>query len=158
LGRAVARRSGRAASFAGEARSIKAAVRRLGVPVDGIRLYDASGLSRLDRVTPRALAAVLRIVAARPESIAPVAQGLPVAGLTGTLADRYRHGRPEQASGVLRAKTGTLAGVSALAGQVVDADGRLLLFAFLTDRAALPSTTETALDRLVARLSACGCT
>jgi D-alanyl-D-alanine carboxypeptidase/D-alanyl-D-alanine-endopeptidase (penicillin-binding protein 4) len=157
LGRLVARHDGRPATFTGAAAAVTAAVRDLGVPTRGVRLYDASGLSRDDRVTPRALVALLRLVADGNPSLAPVSAALPVAGFTGTLADRYRSRTTGEGAGVVRAKTGTLAGVSALAGHVVDADGRLLVFAFLTDHVPLPAPAEQALDRLATSLSGCGC-
>jgi serine-type D-Ala-D-Ala carboxypeptidase/endopeptidase (penicillin-binding protein 4) len=157
LGRQVASRSGLPATFGGAARAVVGAVRRLGVPTAGVRLYDASGLSRLDRIPPRTLTAVLRFAVGRLPELAPVVAGLPVAGASGTLNDRYRHAPASAAAGVLRAKTGTLAGVNSLAGTVVDAEGRLLIFAFLTDRATDPTRTERALDRLAARLASCGC-
>jgi D-alanyl-D-alanine carboxypeptidase/D-alanyl-D-alanine-endopeptidase (penicillin-binding protein 4) len=157
LGRLVARKAGRPATFAGAAAAVTAAVRDLGVPTRGVRLYDASGLSRDDRVTPRALVALLRLVTGADSALAPMAAALPVAGFTGTLADRYRDGTTDDGAGLVRAKTGTLAGVSALAGQVVDADGRLLVFAFLADHVPLPDPAEQALDRLATVLSGCGC-
>jgi serine-type D-Ala-D-Ala carboxypeptidase/endopeptidase (penicillin-binding protein 4) len=157
LGRLLARREGRPATFAGAAAAVRSRLTDLGVPTDGLRLHDASGLSHLDRVAPRTLVAAVRVAATGGGRLESVVQGLPVAGLTGTLADRYRHGPTRAAAGVVRAKTGTLAGVSALAGQLVDADGRLLDFAFLTDRAALPEPAEAGLDRLAAALSACHC-
>ena len=157
LGRVLARQDGRPATFAGAAASVLAAVRRLGVPTQGVRLYDASGLSRDDRVTPRTLVGVLRLAAGGDPTLAPLLAGLPVAGFTGTLADRYRHGPARGGAGVVRAKTGTLAGVSALAGQVVDADGRLLTFAFLADHVPLPAPAEQVLDRLASTLARCGC-
>jgi D-alanyl-D-alanine carboxypeptidase/D-alanyl-D-alanine-endopeptidase (penicillin-binding protein 4) len=127
------------------------------VPTRGVRLYDASGLSRDDRVTPRALVALLRLVTEGNPILAPLSAALPVAGFTGTLADRYHSKATSEGAGVVRAKTGTLAGVSALAGQVVDADGRLLVFAFLADHVPLPAPAEQALDRLATSLSGCGC-
>ena len=157
LGRLLARREGFPASFAGEAAAVSARLAGLGVPTERLRLRDASGLSHLDRVTPRTLAAVVRLAATGGARLQGIVQGLPVAGLTGTLADRYRRGPARAGAGVVRAKTGTLAGVNALAGQVVDADGRLLDFAFLTDHAALPSTAEAGLDRLAAALARCHC-
>ncbi|HEU5034362.1 MAG TPA: D-alanyl-D-alanine carboxypeptidase/D-alanyl-D-alanine-endopeptidase [Mycobacteriales bacterium] len=157
LGRALAVRLGQPASFAGEAAALTTALRRLGVPLAGVRLVDASGLSRADRVTAATLAAVLRLVIRDEATFGPVSAGLPVAGFTGTLADRYRRPPARAAAGLVRAKTGTLAGVSTLAGQVVDADGRLLVFAFLSNHAPAPTAAEAALDRLAARLAQCGC-
>jgi D-alanyl-D-alanine carboxypeptidase/D-alanyl-D-alanine-endopeptidase (penicillin-binding protein 4) len=157
LGRQLARREGLPATFAGAADAVRSRLTDLGIPVAGLRLHDASGLSHLDRVAPRTLVAAVRVAATGGGRLESVVQGLPVAGLTGTLADRYRHGPARAAAGVVRAKTGTLAGVSALAGQLVDADGRLLDFAFLTDRAALPEPAEAGLDRLAAALAACHC-
>jgi serine-type D-Ala-D-Ala carboxypeptidase/endopeptidase (penicillin-binding protein 4) len=58
--------------------------------------------------------------------------------------------------GVVRAKTGTLTTASSLAGVVVDADQRLLVFAFMSN-GALPLRTRPKLDDLAAELSRCGC-
>lgn len=154
LGRAVAAAEGEPASFAGAARAVAARAEALGAT--GVRLSDASGLSRLNRVSPAALVAVLLQSLERPE-LRPLLAGLPVAGLTGTIADRFRSGPPRAGAGVVRAKTGTLTGVSALAGYVVDADGRVLVFALLADRAPSTEAAEDALDRLTGRLARCGC-
>src|SRR3954447_1953843 len=156
LGRAVARHEGQTADFAGEATAVTNVLRTLGVDVTGLTLYDASGLSHLDRVSAQALVQAVQLAVARP-NLRVVLAGMPLAGLTGTLASRYRHGPAAAAAGVARAKTGTLAGVNTITGSVVDVDGRLLVFAFMTDRAAGPDATEAALDRLVARLVGCGC-
>src|SRR3954468_187878 len=156
LGRAVARHEGQTADFAGEATAVTNVLRTLGVDVSGLTLYDASGLSHLDRISAHALVQVVQLAVSRP-NLRVVLAGMPVAGLTGTLASRYRHGPAAAAAGVARAKTGTLAGVNTVTGYLVDADGRVLVFAFLTDRAAGPNATEAAPDRLVARLVGCGC-
>jgi serine-type D-Ala-D-Ala carboxypeptidase/endopeptidase (penicillin-binding protein 4) len=156
LARSVAVTSGAPASFTGAARAITATLQKDGLPVGRLQLHDGSGLSTLDRVSARLLVAVLRLVVQHPE-LRPVTAGLPIAGFTGTLADRYRHRPDSGGAGVVRAKTGTLAGVNTLAGTVVDVEGRLLVFAFLTNRAASPDSTEPALDRLAADLAACGC-
>jgi serine-type D-Ala-D-Ala carboxypeptidase/endopeptidase (penicillin-binding protein 4) len=88
-----------------------------GVPLDGVRLVDGSGLSLLDRMTADALVSLLSTMwndpAVRPELLA----SLPVAGRRGTLADRMRTGA---ATGVVVAKTGTTDNASALSGFVGD--------------------------------------
>jgi D-alanyl-D-alanine carboxypeptidase/D-alanyl-D-alanine-endopeptidase (penicillin-binding protein 4) len=80
--------------------------------------------------------------------------GLPVAGYDGTLADR---GDAAAAPGTVRAKTGTLLGVHALAGTAVTAEGRLLAFAIVADGSANEAAAEAALDDVAAVLAGCGC-
>ncbi len=132
------------------------------VPTEGLVLRDASGLSQGQRVSPRTLAAVLAL-ATTGES--PALRGaiasLPVAGLDGTLDERFDTRATKDVAGVPRAKTGTLFAGHGLAGTTVDADGRLLTFVVLAD--GFPGTWEgverarTALDRIVAALTRCGC-
>ena len=83
--------------------------------------------------------------------------GLPVAGYDGTLADRGDDD-PATAPGAVRAKTGTMLGVSALVGTVVTADGRLLAFAVVADGSTGGElAAESTLDEFAAGLAACGC-
>jgi D-alanyl-D-alanine carboxypeptidase/D-alanyl-D-alanine-endopeptidase (penicillin-binding protein 4) len=119
-------------------------------------------LSLRDRLSPRVLTAVLTRVAAAP-ALRPIIAALPVAGFSGTLATRFRlapqHVLPTTGAGAVRAKTGTLTGVSALAGFVTDADGRMLAFAFVADAVPLGGllAVEAALDGIAAQLASCGC-
>ena len=127
---------------------------------DAFALADGSGLSRLSRLHPTALSRLLAAAAADPAGrLSPVVAGLPVAGFDGTLARRYRDGPSVPAAGVVRAKTGTLEGVSALAGLLRTADGRVLAFDLTADGIAPGAnrSAEAALDRLAATLAACGC-
>jgi D-alanyl-D-alanine carboxypeptidase/D-alanyl-D-alanine-endopeptidase (penicillin-binding protein 4) len=86
-----------------------------GVSLQGIRMVDGSGLSRIDRWTVSGLAAVLRQMWLDPDLRPYVTSSLPLAGVTGTLEDRMRTG---PAHGYVRAKTGTTAPSSALSGYV----------------------------------------
>jgi D-alanyl-D-alanine carboxypeptidase/D-alanyl-D-alanine-endopeptidase (penicillin-binding protein 4) len=159
LGRAVAIHQHVAPTFAGAGRAVASVVAaQAHAPVRRVSLADTSGLSHQDRVTPQALVAVLR-AATEPgyPQLRPLLAGLPIAGLTGTLDDRYVTGPAAKAAGVLRAKTGTLTGVNALAGLLVDRSGRLLIFGFLASGAHFPEQTVPALDRLAASLERCGC-
>jgi serine-type D-Ala-D-Ala carboxypeptidase/endopeptidase (penicillin-binding protein 4) len=86
-----------------------------GVPMAGVRIVDGSGLSRLDRLTANALAAILKAAYADPTIKPAFVASLPVAGINGTLEDRLR--RPPTRGRVL-AKTGTTSDASALSGYV----------------------------------------
>lgn len=154
LARHTALAAGKRADFAGASAAVAARLRSLGLPVPGAAFHDGSGLDRADRLTPGLLTALLVKAAdpARPE-LRPVLTGLPVAGFTGTLTSRYTDG----AAGLVRAKTGTLTGVNALAGTVVTEDGRPLAFAFLTSGATDPQAAQSALDRAATALARCGC-
>jgi D-alanyl-D-alanine carboxypeptidase/D-alanyl-D-alanine-endopeptidase (penicillin-binding protein 4) len=88
-----------------------------GVPLQGVRLVDGSGLSLLDRMTANALAILLTVMWNDPGVRLELLSALPVAGHSGTLAHRMRH---SAAAGVVRAKTGTTDNASALSGFVGD--------------------------------------
>ena len=57
----------------------------------------------------------------------------------------------------MRAKTGTLTGVSALSGQVVSADGQLLTFVLISNGAEDILASRAAQDKVAATLATCGC-
>ncbi|MFF5156452.1 D-alanyl-D-alanine carboxypeptidase/D-alanyl-D-alanine-endopeptidase [Streptomyces sp. NPDC000348] len=154
LARHTALATGRSADFAGGGAAVTARLKHLGLPLKGVGVKDGSGLDRRDRLTADLLTALLVKAGdpAHPE-LRPALTGLPVAGFTGTLAGRYTDG----AAGVVRAKTGTLTGVNALAGTVVDKDGRLLAFAFLANATTGPAAAQSALDKAATALAACGC-
>jgi len=158
LARQVAIARGGPGSFAGGAKAVQAAAAALGVAASGIAMADASGLSPDDRVEPVVLAQFVRLAVApgHPE-LAPILSGLPVAGFSGTLEDRFKD---STAAGVVRAKTGTLDGVVSLAGYAVDASGRILVFAIVANAVKPPDTvvTEKALDAVAAGIASCGCT
>jgi D-alanyl-D-alanine carboxypeptidase/D-alanyl-D-alanine-endopeptidase (penicillin-binding protein 4) len=150
--------AGKGSSAAGT-RAVLSTLRGLGVRTAGAKVYDGSGLSRDDRIDPDTLVDVLRVAASdeHPELRSTVT-GLPVAGFTGSLAFRF-DGTPVPGRGHVRAKTGTLTGVSALAGVATDLDGVPLVFALVADRVKRLDTLDArdALDDLAAALGACHC-
>ncbi|MFD7998701.1 D-alanyl-D-alanine carboxypeptidase/D-alanyl-D-alanine endopeptidase [Streptomyces mirabilis] len=156
MARQVALATGRPADFDGGAAAIDGELKKLGLPLSGAHFTDGSGLNRDDRLTADLLTALLVKAGdpAHPE-LRPILTGLPVAGFTGTLSDRYAD--DASGTGLVRAKTGTLTGVNTLAGTVVDADGRLLAFAFLASDTTDPSAAQSALDRTASALAGCGC-
>ncbi|MFI6941189.1 D-alanyl-D-alanine carboxypeptidase/D-alanyl-D-alanine-endopeptidase [Streptomyces sp. NPDC050418] len=158
LVRQTALASGEPASFDGAAKAVDKRLKELQLPLDGTKFADGSGLDRADRVTARLLTALLAKAAdpARPE-LRSALTGLPVAGFTGTLKNRYDSDGAAPGTGLVRAKTGTLTGINTLAGSVVDADGRLLLFAFTASGTTAPQSAQATLDRLAATVANCGC-
>jgi D-alanyl-D-alanine carboxypeptidase/D-alanyl-D-alanine-endopeptidase (penicillin-binding protein 4) len=109
---AVQGSGGTAAAGLAVTRRLLAAV---GVPLAGVRMVDGSGLSLVDRWTPRALATLLQAMWRDPDLEPYLIRALPIAGETGTLQYRMRNG---PAHGVVRAKTGTTDNSSALSGFV----------------------------------------
>ncbi len=103
-------------------------VRELGLDPNAYRLVDGSGLSHLNLLSSELLVAVLADMRRRARTAQLFEAALPIAGVDGTLRLRML-GTP--AAGRMRAKTGTLSGVSALAGYVQTAEGEPLAFAFL---------------------------
>jgi serine-type D-Ala-D-Ala carboxypeptidase/endopeptidase (penicillin-binding protein 4) len=116
---------------------------------NGVSLADGSGLSRSNQVDPIWLAGVLAAANADP-TMADLWLGLPVGGLTGSLADRFE-GSP--AAGLVRAKTGTLTGVSAIAGTVTTKSGYQVVAVIVADQVA-EADTEQARSGLDAILEA----
>lgn len=156
LGRQVALHQHRPGSFAGAVTAVRDVLSGAGIDT-GATFHDASGLAPADRVSPAGLVAVLRAAAQDGSRLAPLVVGLPVAGWSGTLADRYpAAGVTGVAAGSIRAKTGTLTGVSTLAGLARTESGGLLAFAFFADRvpAGDPGnqSAEAALDALASSL------
>ena len=94
-------------------------------------MYDGSGLSRRNRVSTVTCSSTLIQHAAGPdgEALRSLVTGMPVAGFTGSLTYRFAEG-PAVARGLVRAKTGTLTGVHALAGIAVGRDGQPMAFVF----------------------------
>jgi D-alanyl-D-alanine carboxypeptidase len=109
--------AGRGGSTAAGAAVVTRVLAAAGVPLAGVRIIDGSGLSLNDRLTPRALASLLRLVWNDPELRQAFVRALPVAGISGTLDDRMKRA---PARGVVHAKTGTTDRASSLSGYVGD--------------------------------------
>ncbi|MFB4305470.1 D-alanyl-D-alanine carboxypeptidase/D-alanyl-D-alanine-endopeptidase [Actinomadura sp. GTD37] len=157
VARQVAIKLGRPATFAEAAQAVRQVLAKLGV-AEGVAVNDGSGLSPRNRISPLALARIVSLAAGdkHPE-LRAVITGLPIAGFSGTLSPpRYTAGASRAGAGTVRAKTGTLAGVSTLAGLAYDADGRLLAFAFMAGDGKGP-VDPGKLDQLAATVAGCGC-
>ena len=113
LVKAVSADAGNTGSTADGVERIKRRVVQRGVSIDGLVMLDGSGLARQDAVSCRTLTDVLHL-GERPKTQV-IKSGLAIAGVRGTLAPRLAG---TELVGHLTAKTGTLNGVSALAGHL----------------------------------------
>jgi D-alanyl-D-alanine carboxypeptidase/D-alanyl-D-alanine-endopeptidase (penicillin-binding protein 4) len=122
-----------------------------GLHGDDFVFYDGSGLSVKDLVTPRATAQLLAYAATQPW-FAQWKAALPVGGVDGTLASRFKEA---PLKGHVYAKTGTLGESRALAGYVDAASGRTVIFCILVDNHTPGSSADrVVMDKIVAAIAA----
>src|SRR5581483_4246375 len=108
--------------------------------------YDGSGLSRQNLVTPHAIVKLLQYAAKQPWA-ATYRDTLPVAGLDGSLADRFKN---TPAAGRVQAKTGALSHVNTLSGYVTTQTGEHLAFSIMCNNHQLPIRRALdAIDQIV---------
>jgi D-alanyl-D-alanine carboxypeptidase len=100
-----------------------------GLDVTGLKLYDGSGLSKENSLTPKFLTDVLFYMMTSPYSYI-FYNSLPLSGISGTLR-HYTTGT--SAEGMIRAKTGTVNGVKSFAGYVNTLSGKKLIFAIIVN-------------------------
>ena len=156
LARQVAIARGAPPSFDGASAATLEALEDLKIDTIGIEMSDGSGLSTKDRVPPSVMGQVLALaVKGEPPALRNLLTGLPVAGVSGSLADRFQDDASKAGAGWVRAKTGSLEVTYALAGYVPDVDNRILVFAFVSN--GVGSGTRPALDSIAAGLRGCGC-
>jgi len=128
------------------------------IDIDDLQLYDGSGLSRDNRISPLTLAQTMRAAVKSPRA-ASLLSDLPVGGFNGSLHDRFQSSSSKDGRGVIRAKTGTLTGVYSLVGFASDAEGRPIVFTVMADRTgtAAPLEVKGALDNVAASIARCRC-
>jgi len=160
LARQTALARGDSASFGSAAAAEVQTLHELGINVDGVKLSDGSGLSRDNRLTASMLAQLIQLAGTtRFSRLRAILTGLPVAGFSGTLHDRFRRTTGTSGTPDVRAKTGSLSQVSSLVGMVTTADGARLSVAVVAngfDKTGAQAAKQT-LDRFVAVIANCGC-
>lgn len=110
--------------------TLRGYVERTGWATESYRISDGSGLSRYNAVSPTQLTKLLNAMPAQRLAYPAFLIGLPVAGVDGTLATRLAG---PGTRGRLRAKTGSMSGVSGLAGYLETMDGETLVVAIMTN-------------------------
>ena len=116
---------------------------------------DASGLSKQNKITAKLMGEFLYKIR-KDEKYALLHSSLPIAGVSGTLNDRFIETAPK-AVGLIRAKTGTLNGTATLAGYVESVD-REYIFVTLADEIPMGNSAlkkaRAAIDRVLGRIAA----
>lgn len=103
-------------------------LKRLGLQADTYRLADGSGLSLYNYVSAELLCTLLKYAWNSPMIHDALWFSLPIAGVDGTLENRMLN---TAADGNVRAKTGTLTGISSLAGYCKAKNGHQLCFSII---------------------------
>lgn len=133
LTKELGRRASNEGTTAAGVAAARDAITKAGLPMTGVSVVDGSGLDRTNKLTCDFLATVLD----RVGGSSTIGRALPVAGRTGTLADRFVN---TPAAGRIRAKTGSLRNTRALAG-FADAgregEPRTLTFAYVANQTTL---------------------
>ena len=158
IAREVAAAMQRPLSFTGAVDAVTNRLSTAHIDTGNALLRDSSGLSVDDHLTAKTLGSVVQAAAGPGEpTLRPLLDLLPIAGGSGTLSDRFIDGTPAGSgpAGWLRAKTGSLTAVNALAGVVTDRSGRVLSFSLISNNAG-PSG-RTAIDAVAVALWSCGC-
>lgn len=155
--RLVALARDRPGTFADGTAVVAQVLAGLGVPTDGMVLLDGSGLARGSAIAPMTLARLLALAAGDSDpALDHLLGGLPVAGFSGTLSVRFLTGPGRAGAGLVRAKTGTLTGVSTLAGVTGSGDGAVVLVVMADEVPGDTLAARATLDRIAALVARSG--
>lgn len=132
------------------ARQIDSLITVTGHNPEHYQIADGSGLSLYNYVTAQLLVDLLRYAHANPEIHATLYPALPVMGRDGTLRKRCKG---TAAQDRVHAKTGTVTGVSSLAGYATSPNGHLLAFAIINQGLRSTSTGRNFQDRICIALT-----
>ena len=134
-----------------------AVLKAQGVNTSGVAIHDGSGLSRSNRISAASMASLLlrvrRTPAIHQAFYAP--NGMPTAGVSGTLKTRFATTATLCARGKVRAKTGWLSDVVALSGTAYGVDGRERIFSIIENGAASPTEARQAIERFATAATGC---
>jgi D-alanyl-D-alanine carboxypeptidase/D-alanyl-D-alanine-endopeptidase (penicillin-binding protein 4) len=154
LARHVSLAQGAGGTAASLAAVIPSVIAGFGLPAEGLVVQDGSGLSPVNQVSPAYIAMLLSEVARGDGPLASLRDSLPVAGVDGSLDDRFTDANAI-AHNRVQAKTGSITGVRSLAGFVTGEDDEPLAFAFFS-QGTVGDETKVAIETLVTAVYGCG--
>jgi D-alanyl-D-alanine carboxypeptidase/D-alanyl-D-alanine-endopeptidase (penicillin-binding protein 4) len=130
--------------------AVKQLMEQLGHSPDDYRLVDGSGLSNYNCLSPELLVDFLKYAYASTEMFQGLYKSLPVAGIDGTLKNRMKTGKTHKN---VTAKTGTMTGISCLAGYVQTSGSRMLAFAIMNQNTLSASKAQKLQDMICEELA-----
>src|SRR3989441_4226426 len=144
--RLLGRKKGPAGTVEGGLEVLRGFLTQANVPADQYLFYDGSGLSRQNLVTPHAVVQLLRYAAVQPWGNV-YRSTFPVAGVDGSLSDRFKNTKLQ---GRVNGKSGALGGVKAVSGYAKTDKGEQVAFSILSNNFNLPNKRVThTIDRIV---------
>lgn len=124
---------------------VKAFLQDIGIDANQFLMYDGSGLSRLNMITPRQIVKLLRFM--RKHVCGDYFyKSLPIAGVDGTIKNRMHQ---TAAEGNVRAKTGYVGHVRALSGYLTTVDNEELAFSMIANNYSVPTSMANYIQDLV---------
>ncbi|MBQ9641056.1 MAG: D-alanyl-D-alanine carboxypeptidase/D-alanyl-D-alanine-endopeptidase [Bacteroidaceae bacterium] len=132
------------------ARLIDNVIRKAGANSTFCEIHDGCGLSPYDFLTPATLVAMLRYAYRNANIYYSLIEALPISGKDGTLSSRMKTG-PAYLN--VHAKTGTVTGVSSLAGYVTASNGHTLAFAIINNGLLKTTTGHNIQDKICQELA-----
>ena len=126
-------------------KSVKSLLSGIGIDANGIKIVDGSGLSRMNIVTTRQVATLLRYMRGH-KYFDSYYESLPIAGVDGTIRHRMI-GTNAQRN--LRAKTGYVSYVRALSGYVTTTEGEDIIFSFIVNHYDVPTSMANELQNRI---------
>lgn len=122
-----------------------------GMCIQGISLYDGSGLSQYNAISPRQMVFLLKYMKLKSNYFDTYYNSLAIAGKTGTLKNMFKG---SIAKGKLRAKSGTVNHVKAFAGYVTSKSGREIAFSMAVNNfSCKPGEATEKLEQLMIALA-----
>ncbi|MBT1175108.1 D-alanyl-D-alanine carboxypeptidase/D-alanyl-D-alanine-endopeptidase [Bifidobacterium sp. LC6] len=141
--------SGAANSPEGGTQAVREQLESLGIDTSGLTMADCSGLSPGSQLTVRTLAAVQQHNLGAGSGTA-AAEGLSIAGLIGTAANRYTD---DEVAGLLRVKTGSLGTVTSMTGNISRIHGGALVFAVVVNNPSDIEAARNAINVFITKLA-----
>lgn len=154
IARAASAAAGNSRDDKGVEKTFKGLLESLGISSKNLVVKDGSGLSRENRLSALQVSQLLLVISKDPK-FAPLVEGLPIGGVSGTLTERFIDTAPS-AVGLVKAKTGTLNGTTNLAGYIESGSSQYIFVVIADQHSRSYSVTKkvrATVDRILGKIA-----